>query len=66
MNTLLYSDADVTAPGQITLRDERVQHLTKVLKVALDQSLRVGELNGKLGVGKIVSISSGEIVEFLA
>ena len=25
MNTLLYSDADVTAPGQITLRDERVQ-----------------------------------------
>jgi RsmE family RNA methyltransferase len=62
VNTLLYCDADVTAPGQITLRDERVQHLTKVLKVELDQSLRVGELNGKLGVGKIVSIASGEIV----
>lgn len=61
MNTLLYSDADVTAPGQITIRDHRVQHLTRILKVEVNQTLRVGELNGKLGVGKITSISREEI-----
>lgn len=62
MNTLLYSDADVTASGQITIRDHRLQHLTKILKVEVNQTLRVGKLNGKLGAGKVVSISGGEIV----
>ncbi|MFT5710480.1 MAG: RsmE family RNA methyltransferase [Halioglobus sp.] len=62
MNTLLYSDADVTTPGQITICDHRVQHLTKILKVEVNQTLRVGELNGKLGVGKVVSISGEKIV----
>ena len=62
MNTLLYSDADVTAPGQITIFDHRVQHLTKILNVEVNQTLRVGELNGKLGVGKVLSITSDEIV----
>ena len=62
MNTLLYSKADVTAHGQITLCDHRMQHLTKILKVEVNQTLRVGELNGKLGVGKVASISGKEIV----
>ena len=61
MNTLLYSDADVTTPGQIIICDHRVQHLTKILKVEVNQTLRVGELNGKLGVGKILSIIGEEI-----
>ena len=61
MNTLLYSDADVTTPGQIIICDHRVQHLTKILKVEVNQTLRVGQLNGKLGVGKILSIIGEEI-----
>lgn len=61
MNTLLYSDSDVTAPGQITIYDHRVQHLTQILKVEVNQTLRVGELNGKLGTGKITSINGGKI-----
>lgn len=62
MNTLLYSDEDVTAPEQITICDYRVQHLTEILKVEVNQTLRVGELNGKLGVGKVVAVSGEEIV----
>ncbi len=62
MNTLLYSDADMTGPGQITICDHRVLHLTNVLKVEVNQTLRVGELNGKLGVGRILSISSDKIL----
>jgi len=61
MNTLLYSDADVTTPGQIIICDHRVQHLTKILKVEVNQTLRVGQLNGKLGVGKVLSIIGEEI-----
>lgn len=66
MNTLLYSDSDVTGPGQITICDHRLQHLTKVLKVEANQSLRVGEINGKLGLGKVVSIGCEEIVMSVA
>jgi RsmE family RNA methyltransferase len=62
MNILLYSDADATAPGQISIFDHRVQHLTTILKVEVNQTLRVGELNGKLGVGKVLSMTSDEIV----
>ena len=62
MNVLLFTDADVISTGQIKICDHRLAHLNQVLKLEVGQTLRVGELNGRIGLGTALHVSSTEIV----
>jgi RsmE family RNA methyltransferase len=55
MNILLFSASEL-GPNQIlSINDtHRQQHLSKVLKPQLGDSLRVGEINGATGIGKVL------------
>jgi len=62
MNALLFSDADVCSPGVIRVTGQRLEHLLRVLKIELGQTIRVGELNGNLGKATAQRISDTEIL----
>lgn len=60
MNLLLLDPAEVVN-GEALLTGRRVEHLLKVLRVALGDFVRVGVVQGKLGSGRVLAIE-GETV----
>ena len=62
MNLLLFSQQDRLEDKQIRLTDHRLQHLHTVIKANQGDSLRVGEINGRMGRGEILRISSDEAI----
>jgi 16S rRNA (uracil1498-N3)-methyltransferase len=53
---------DFIAPAHCVLRDERARHIVQVLKSKVGDTLRVGKINGSLGIATIAAITlSGEI-----
>jgi len=54
---VLFTDSDRTAPGKIALRGRRLQHLRQVHRATVGDRLRVGEVNGLIGEGKILEIN---------
>ncbi len=61
MNLLLLREQDFISADKVRLIDHRVQHLLSVKKVSVDDSLEMGLLNGRLGQGKVLSISPQSI-----
>jgi len=57
LNLLLFSDSDRLAPDQIALHGRRLQHLLQVHRATVGDILRVGEVNGLIGQGKILEIN---------
>ncbi len=55
MNVVLVSKNEIH-DNKATLCDERAKHLVKVLKVEVGDSIRVGQLHGRLGRGRILGI----------
>ncbi len=53
MNLLIAEKSDFTAPGRITVRGRRFEHLKNVLKITGGGLCRCGELNGLRGTGRI-------------
>ena len=60
MNLLLFSDDDRIGVDRIRLCDHRLQHLHEVLETAEGDTLRVGEINGRMGEAEIVMLSKEE------
>ena len=61
MNILLFKANELSSTGQIQITDPRRQtHLAKVIKPKVGDSLRVGQINGSIGVGKVISHSEHE------
>ena len=61
MNILLYNADELSSTGQIHITDPRRQtHLAKVIRPNIGDSLRVGQINGAIGLGKVISHSEGE------
>ncbi|TXS96256.1 16S rRNA (uracil(1498)-N(3))-methyltransferase [Parahaliea maris] len=58
MNLLLFTDGDRSGPAEITVSDQRLQHLRQVHRAAVGDSVRVGEIDGLMGEGRIVSLDS--------
>jgi RsmE family RNA methyltransferase len=56
LNLLLFTHSDRVEPGKIALGGRRLQHLRQVHRVAVGDTLRVGEVNGLIGEGKILEI----------
>lgn len=60
MNLLLLDSAEITS-NTVTLTGRRAEHLLKVLRVAPGDTVRVGEVNGNIGSGRVLAIE-GETV----
>ena len=62
MNLLLFSRQDRIEENRIRLTDHRLQHLHAVIDANEGDSLRVGEINGRMGCGELVRISNEEAI----
>ncbi|HCW89146.1 MAG TPA: 16S rRNA (uracil(1498)-N(3))-methyltransferase, partial [Marinobacter sp.] len=58
MNLALLFEDDFIAPDRARLTHRRLDHLHSVLKVTEGDLIPVARVNGKLGEGRIVSLSS--------
>ena len=57
MNLILFTDSDRLEPNKIALRGRRLQHLRQIHRAKSGDSLRVGEIDGLMGEGKILEIN---------
>lgn len=57
MNLLLFTDSDRLGEDQITVQDRRLQHLLQVHRAKVGDRVRVGELGGLMGSGRILELS---------
>jgi len=61
MNILLFNADELSSMGQIKINDPRRQtHLTNVIKPKVGDTLRVGQINGAIGLGEVISHSEHE------
>jgi len=61
VNLILLDDRDGLGSGEVTLSDARAAHLLNVLKVTPGQTVRVGLLDGPIGVGTVQSTDDGRV-----
>jgi RsmE family RNA methyltransferase len=61
VNLVLLDERDLLGPDQATLSDVRARHLLNVLQVAPGHTVRVGRLDGPLGVGTVESTADGRV-----
>ncbi|KEA65360.1 Ribosomal RNA small subunit methyltransferase E [Marinobacterium lacunae] len=60
MNLILLFDEDFIAPDRVRLHDRRLTHMLEVHKPEVGEQLRVGLLNGAIGLGRVLSLSAHE------
>ena len=56
MNRILFESSEI-ADGIATCSDARAEHILSVLHGEIGQTLKTGELDGKVGAGEIISIN---------
>ena len=56
MNRILFESSEI-ADGIATCSDARAAHILSVLHGEVGQTIKTGELDGKIGTGEIVSIN---------
>jgi 16S rRNA (uracil1498-N3)-methyltransferase len=61
MNLILLETGDIDASGRAELSDRRATHLLNVLHVAPGQTVRVGLVDGPLGMGTVTTIHDGSV-----
>ncbi len=60
MNLLLFYAQELTSSRQLILTGERHQHIKHVLKLKTGDSISIGEINGRIGTGKIERTDSNQ------
>ena len=61
MNLILLADRDRVDASCVTLTGARATHLLQVLRVTPGQTVRVGLLDGPLGLGTVDAVSDGRV-----
>lgn len=61
MNLLLLFTEDFISSNRVQLTDHRLQHLLSVKKIEVNDTLEVGILNGKMGLGRVCSIDDRQV-----
>ena len=61
MNIILVTEQDFISADQVVLSDRRFDHISKVHKAEIGQSLRIGMVNGKTGLAKVVNIDASNV-----
>lgn len=57
MNLLLFTDEDRLEANKVKVQGRRLQHLRQVHRANIGDTLRVGEVDGMVGEGKILEIN---------
>lgn len=60
MNLILISAAELQNADTVVLQDRRSEHIVNVLRCRLGDEVRVGQIDGPLGTGRIVEIAAGK------
>lgn len=58
MNLILLEPSDFIGPHQVHLTDRRWQHIQQVHQAKLGESLRVGLINGLMGLGTVTALDT--------
>jgi len=61
LNLLLFERLEVGDDGRVQATGHRAKHLLNVLKVAPGQQVRVGIIDGPLGVGTVASVGTSSV-----
>ncbi|PIE60498.1 MAG: 16S rRNA (uracil(1498)-N(3))-methyltransferase [Desulfobulbus propionicus] len=61
MNLLLFDQGEVSE-NQLCLSGRRARHLLNVLRVTLGETVRVGQVNGPTGTGRVAEIGKGYVL----
>lgn len=61
MNLVLFEPGEISGDGAIRVTGPRAEHIIHVLKAAPDDRVRVGVLDGGIGVGRVTSIADGAV-----
>jgi RsmE family RNA methyltransferase len=61
MNLIILQPLEVDAQQRVFLTDDRARHINKVLKADIGKELRVGLLNGPLGIGTVQSLENNKV-----
>ena len=61
MNLILLDDRDRLDSSHVTISDARAAHLLNVLKVTPGREVRLGWLDGPLGMGTVISAQDGRV-----
>ncbi|MCK5835085.1 MAG: 16S rRNA (uracil(1498)-N(3))-methyltransferase [Lentisphaeria bacterium] len=62
MNLILVTKDDYISDQQVKLTDHRLTHILKVHRAEVGQTLKVGEINGLMGYGKVVELSKQGVI----
>jgi RsmE family RNA methyltransferase len=62
VNLLLFTASDRLEENTITVCDRRLQHLLEVHRAAVGDSVRVGEVDGMMGLGEILELNAQRCV----
>jgi len=58
MNIILFDQSDYSRDNCVRLSDHRFSHISKVIKPKTGDSLKVGLMNGQIGTGSVLEITS--------
>jgi RsmE family RNA methyltransferase len=61
MNLLLLEENDFTAANQVTLIGRRLNHLLDIYKIQLGDTLKAGQINGKMGTAEVLEITPSSV-----
>ena len=61
MNLLLLDPSEVATDGSVSLTQAHAEHVRKVLKLGTGQTVRVGMVDGAMGVGTITTIADRHV-----
>lgn len=61
MNLILFDAADIQPDGSVEALGDQAHHLTRVLRVHPGQQVRVGVIDGPVGVGTVTAIGDGRV-----
>jgi RsmE family RNA methyltransferase len=61
VNLILFESADFQSDATVEVTGLQARHLTRVLKVTPGQQVRIGLIDGPLGLGTVASIGDGRV-----
>jgi RsmE family RNA methyltransferase len=62
MNILLFESNNLNTDNTIEITGQKASHIIKVLKLGKNDSIKTGEINGKTGFSKILSIKDNKVL----
>ena len=61
MNILIFEKPDFISSDTFVVSGQRARHIIEILRAEIGDTIKIGELNGNIGVGEIVEFSSSSL-----